>query len=381
MFLIDFSDEAKCIPVKLQSGINVYGAMTGYDVIQGNPMSSLVDPGVRARIFLHDCKFGYFDFVSDVRKDLQCDSDFSMKSIDTMEQYESDRSKSNTFSAGVSAKGQGVVFGVTVKASASYDRASNSDAQDVAKVLNKYKGEITRAEATCLTHSVSIADGVRPVFTPDFISHLEDLDAATRVDEEDAQKKVISKFVKEFGTHYSKVTKLGAQLIYERRFETTTKTSEETKIRNGCVKDAATLEVGVESGVNSASVKGHFSNEDCKKSNEKSDFANTEGFEAVKTISRGSRPTDLKKWIGANFTPIPIRRALDDLSNLFKDEWMTKSVFYGFKTDLDGSKIKAMYDKYIVQYCALILYGILDEECQVIGKIHNSLSKLLTTHK
>ena len=61
-----------------------------------------------------------------------------MKSIDTMEQYESDRSKSNTFSAGVSAKGQGVVFGVTVKASASYDRASNSDAQDVAKVLNKY---------------------------------------------------------------------------------------------------------------------------------------------------------------------------------------------------------------------------------------------------
>ena len=343
--------------------------MTGYDVIQGNPLSSLVDPGVRARIFLHDCKFGYFDFISDVRKDLKCDSDFSMKTIDSMDAYESDRSKSNKFSAGVSAKGEGGIGIVTVKASASYDRSSNSDAQDIAKVLNKYKGEITRAEATCLTHSISISDTVRPVFTPGFIEHLEDLDAATRFEEEDSKKKVISKFIKEFGTHYSKVTKLGAQLIYERRFENTAKTSEEKKIRNGCVKDEATFEVGVESGLNSASVKGHFSNEDCKKSNEKSDFSNTEGFEAVKTISRGSRPTDLSKWIGANFTPIPIKRFLDDLSNLFKDEWMTKSIFYGFEKDLDGSKIKAMYDTYIVQYCSLILYGILDEDCNVIGKL------------
>ena len=369
LFVADFSDEAKCIPVKLHTGINVYGAMTGYDVIQGNPLSSLVDPGVRARIFLHDCKFGYFDFISDVRKDLKCDSDFSMKTIDSMDAYESDRSKSNKFSAGVSAKGEGGIGIVTVKASASYDRSSNSDAQDIAKVLNKYKGEITRAEATCLTHSISISDTVRPVFTPGFIEHLEDLDAATRFEEEDSKKKVISKFIKEFGTHYSKVTKLGAQLIYERRFENTAKTSEEKKIRNGCVKDEATFEVGVESGLNSASVKGHFSNEDCKKSNEKSDFSNTEGFEAVKTISRGSRPTDLSKWIGANFTPIPIKRILDDLSNLFKDEWMTKSIFYGFEKDLDGSKIKAMYDTYIVQYCSLILYGILDEDCNVIGKL------------
>ena len=369
LFVADFSDEAKCIPVKLHTGINVYGAMTGYDVIQGNPLSSLVDPGVRARIFLHDCKFGYFDFISDVRKDLKCDSDFSMKTIDSMDAYESDRSKSNKFSAGVSAKGEGGIGIVTVKASASYDRSSNSDAQDIAKVLNKYKGEITRAEATCLTHSISISDTVRPVFTPGFIEHLEDLDAATRFEEEDSKKKVISKFIKEFGTHYSKITKLGAQLIYERRFENTAKTSEEKKIRNGCVKDEATFEVGVESGLNSASVKGHFSNEDCKKSNEKSDFSNTEGFEAVKTISRGSRPTDLSKWIGANFTPIPIKRILDDLSNLFKDEWMTKSIFYGFEKDLDGSKIKAMYDTYIVQYCTLILYGILDEDCNVIGKL------------
>ena len=97
--------------------------MTGYDAIQGNPLSSLVDPGVRARIFLHDCKFGYFGFVSDVRNNLQCDSDFSMKSIESMEGYEQARKESNTFSAGGKISAQGSFWGITAKASASYNRA------------------------------------------------------------------------------------------------------------------------------------------------------------------------------------------------------------------------------------------------------------------
>ena len=98
-----------------------------------------------------------------------------------------------------------------------------------------------------------------------------------------------------------------------------------------------------------------------------SDFTNNEGFEAVKTISRGSRPTDLKKWIDASFTPVAIKRTLDDISNLFQDKWMTKSVFYGFDRDLAGNDVKAMYNKYIEQYCSLILFGILDENSNVIG--------------
>ena len=72
--------------------------MHGYDFIKGNPMDSLDDPGVRARIFYHDCKFGYFDFIADVFENLQCDSDFSMKTISTMEDYEGERTSSNQFS-------------------------------------------------------------------------------------------------------------------------------------------------------------------------------------------------------------------------------------------------------------------------------------------
>ena len=112
-FTIDFSDEAKCIPTKAKDEINVYSAMTGYDAIQGNPMSSLVDPGVKARIFFHDCDFGYFGFVSDVRSDLQCDSDFSMKTIESMDQYEQERKSSNAFSAGAAASATALVTSAT----------------------------------------------------------------------------------------------------------------------------------------------------------------------------------------------------------------------------------------------------------------------------
>ena len=368
LLTVDFSDEAKCIPNKAKNEINVYGAMTGYDAIKGNPLSSLVDPGVKARIFLHDCKFGYFDFVSDVRNNLQCDSDFSMKTIESMDQYEQERKGSNEFSAGAAISAKGGFGAIKGSASASYTRSSNSDQMASEKVLEKYKGEITRAKATCLTHSVTIADNVRPVFTPDFIHHLEDMDEAARSTDEEKKKEAISNFVKEFGTHYSKDTRLGAELIYERRFENKGKSIQEKQERNECVKDEASVSVGVSSPNVEVSAKGHYNNKDCEGMKSGSDFTNNEGFEAVKTISRGSRPTDLKKWIDASFTPVAIKRTLDDISNLFQDKWMTKSVFYGFDRDLAGNDIKAMYNKYIEQYCSLMLFGILDENCNVIGK-------------
>ena len=344
--------------------------MTGYDAIQGDPLSSLTDPGVRARIFLHDCEDGYYDFVSDVRNSLQCDSDFSMQTIDSMDAYESERQESNSFEAGASLSVSGGFAGIEASASASYNRATNSDSQASEKVLNKYNGEITRAKATCLTHTVSIADKVRPLFTTNFINHLEALDAASGLENEEEQKQVVSEFIKEFGTHFSKVTKLGAELIFERRFESTARTVEQKKARNGCVKDEASLSLGVSTPSVEVSGEASFSNEDCKSVNEGSDFSNSEGFEAVKTVSRGSRPTEISDWTGSDFVPVPIKRTLKDISTLFQNEWMTKSEAYGFEKDLSGSKIAAMYTKYIENYCSLMLYGILDDNCEGIGKLN-----------
>ena len=52
------------------------------------------DPGVKARIFMHDCSHGYYGFVTDIGEDVQCDSGFSMKTISSMEEYEEERKSS-----------------------------------------------------------------------------------------------------------------------------------------------------------------------------------------------------------------------------------------------------------------------------------------------
>ena len=76
--------------------------MTGYDPILGNPEDSLADPGMKARIFLHDCSGGYYGFISDIGPDMQCDSDFTMTSFTSMSQYESARTSSTQFSMSAS---------------------------------------------------------------------------------------------------------------------------------------------------------------------------------------------------------------------------------------------------------------------------------------
>ena len=84
--------------------------MTGYDPIMGNAMDSIEDPGIKSRIFLHDCEHGYWSFIGDIRDDLQCDADFSMKTISTMQQYESEKEASTAFSLEASVSAEGSFF-------------------------------------------------------------------------------------------------------------------------------------------------------------------------------------------------------------------------------------------------------------------------------
>ena len=105
MVSFDFVVEGtlNCITTKESSGYNVYAAMNGYDFGRGNPMDRKGDPGVRNRIFLHDCTGGYYSFIGDVRKDMSCSSDFKMTSITTEEEYRSERGSSNDVSESTSA--------------------------------------------------------------------------------------------------------------------------------------------------------------------------------------------------------------------------------------------------------------------------------------
>jgi len=163
---------AECVTTKDSGTINLYGAMTGYDPIVANPEDPINDLGVKGRIFLHDCKDGYYDFVSDVRPDLQCDSEFSTKTISSMSQYNKERQSTLDFSASTKVSASGGYYGVSAEASASYALAMDSSEKAAEKVLKEYNGEIVLSQATCITNSVSISEFVRPVFTRNFIETL-----------------------------------------------------------------------------------------------------------------------------------------------------------------------------------------------------------------
>ena len=96
--------------------------------------------------------------------------------------------------------------------------------------------------------------------------------------------------------------------------------------RSSCVKTEADASVsGGYSGLGGsiqASAEVEAKQANCNSVKQKSAFSADEGLESTKTISRGSRPKDLKSWVDAAFTPVPIIRTLDKISDLFKDEWL-----------------------------------------------------------
>ena len=267
------------------------------------------------------------------------------------------------------------IYGFEAQVSAAYNRATNSEESAAMRVFSKYKGEIMMARATCLTNVITISNFVRPLFTNDFINALNMLHHASLSEHNGTREAAFVDFVSEFGTHYMKKTTMGAELIYERRFTNIAKTLEDRMKRQRCVKSAARASVSggfkppiVSNIGGSAGVNYTHEESACKINNDDSSFEDSESSEVTKTISRGSRPKDLTAWVDAAFTPVPIHRVLEKISNLFKSEWLTKNEDYGFDQDLDGLEIKDLYDEYIPKYCSLFMGPYLDGDCKETGK-------------
>ena len=368
MLFSELPSVPKCVPTKGKDDINVYSAMKGYDIVKGNPLDSMDDPGIAGRIFYQDCGDGFFDFILEVTDDLRCDSDFSAKIISSMDEYDRERTSSNTFSASGSVSVEGEAFGISASASASYTRSTDSDEQASESILTKHNGEIIIAKATCLTHSVSISHYVRPVFTSDFILGLKALDNAAKSNDIKVKEEAVATFIREFGTHYSKTTQLGSELVYERRFDSKEESGTMRMHRAGCVKQEAAASVTVTGSVAGGSADFSMDKADCSDETQGSQYAASEGFESTRTVSRGSRPKDLNSWVDADFTPVPIKRTLTPISELFKDEWLESNPNYGFDVTLSGSNMKVMFDAAAKKYCQIMMPGILDDNCEVIGK-------------
>jgi len=394
--------ECRCIPNEPPQclvhhnfdDLNVALAMTGYDSFIGNPFDTIVDPGIKATIFDPDCSLvledaaadlsaskpgpfgltfsqvhralGFYGFISRAGKDLNCNSDFSMKTFQDMQSYNTERTQSNEASLSGSVSANANAWGVAMKASASYSKETNRDEKAASKLLEQGNGEIILAEATCITESVSIAKEVRPMFTRAFIKQLEKLDSVSANINVTLKDEAIREFIHEFGTHFSQETKLGASLTYERRFSKKSAENEDGMSRSECVKEEAKASLSGQHAVAGGEVKVSGKSKECESLKEDSKFSNEEGIESTRIISRGSRPKTLQEWVDADFTPVPIKRYLAPLSYLFKDEWLSKNEHYGFERSLRGRRLSKIFDDAFAKYCSLMLGDILDENCEHI---------------
>ena len=208
---------------------------------------------------------------------------------------------------------------------------------------------------------------MRPVFTPNFIAGLTMLDEASLTDDESTRKTAIVKFLKEFGTHFMERTSLGSELIYEHIFTTTASSKEERENRQKCVKSEA--EGSVSGGGFGAELSASLGvgTGKCEESATDSAFEESESSEISKTIARGSRPKDLSNWVDADFTPVPIHRELQTMTELFQTNWLGKDIFYGFEKSLNGQKMKELFDEYVTnnpeKVCELLMNNFLNKDC------------------
>merc|ERR1711962_1687079 len=147
--LLPSPEPPECIKYRNYKSLSIASAMAGYDNFIGNPFDTIVDPGAKSTIFLPDCDGGYLDFISTAYKDINCHSDFSMRSFTDMDSYDTERTQSVEASLSGSVSLAASSWGASLKASASYSRATNSDERAAYKVLTQKKGEIVLAEATC----------------------------------------------------------------------------------------------------------------------------------------------------------------------------------------------------------------------------------------
>ena len=267
------------------------------------------------------------------------------------------------------------VWGVTADVSASYMQATNADEKAISNVFKQYNGEVIIAKGRCITNIVSISNYVRPVFTDNFISGLVRLNKT--LSNTDQLKQEYVKFIQEFGTHYMKQTSMGSELIYERIFTSTSNNKDESKDRSECTKQEAEASLGVSGWGQAMQAAYGYSSSGCKSGKDDSRFESSESSEIKKIISRGSRPTDLDNWITSDFIPVPIDRVLQDIEDLFRNEWLSKSDDYGFHESLDGDALRETFYKYKNDYCGLFLGPFLNHNCSVNGNIMTTKVKNL----
>jgi len=329
---------------------NLITAMSGYDVSKSTPYSKDGDKGMLSPIFnpiyTEDGKVILEDFIAKAGEEVLCEKSFSTKTITSYTAYRKEKGSSMEFSAGgsVSAGGWGV------EAKVGYEYGETKEDREVLDMFETNQGEIVMTTLSCSIYVVEIARFIKPVFMENFINGMRLL-ANGAVSSNDATKRNnFMGFLAEFGTHYQKQTRLGAKMIYEKRFSTRSKSKSESSSRSECAKHSVSAEVKGSYGGFSAGVEGHTGSEKCNDQANSSDSTDDSSDTESKFISIGIFPTNLSNWENAikenGQKPLPLFRKLDLITRLFTRRNLEGLTFFNEETGVEESLNGTLLSKF-----------------------------------
>jgi len=354
---------------------NLITAMSGYDVSKSTPYSKDGDKGSLSPIFNpiyteDDGSVRLQDFIAKAGEELLCEKVFSSKTITSYSDYRKEKGSSIEFSAGgsVSAEGYGV------EAKVGYDYGETKEDKEVLDIFETNQGEIVMTTLSCSVYIVEIAEYIKPVFMVNFINGMRSLANGALSSNPHTKKNNFLRFVENFGTHYQKQTRLGAKMIYEKRFTERSKSKSESAERSECAKHDASVSVGASYAGFGGSVEGHVGSEKCSDKANSKDDTNSSSDTESKLISVGILPTHNSNWENAikenEQKPLPIFRKLDVITRLFTPKNLEGLTFKNEETGVEESLNATLLSKfYVDQYQAEFLakYPIEKRGCGISG--------------
>jgi len=349
---------------------NLISAMSGYDVSKSTPYSEAGDKGSLSPIFNpiyeEDGKVKLQDFISKAGEEVLCRKVFSTKSITSYDEYRKEKGSSMEFSAGgsVSASGWGV------EAKVGYDFGETSEDREVLDSFKTNQGEIVMTTLSCSVYIVEIAEFIKPVFMENFIEGMRMLANGAVL----KKKEYFERFLANFGTHYQKQTRLGAKMIYEKRFKSRSQSTSESETRKACTNHAASASIGGSYAGFGGSVEAHTSSKKCKDGSNASNNTELSSETESSLITIGILPSNLEDWETAikenTQKPLPLQRKLDIITRLFSTRNLEGLKFKNEKTGkeefLNGTQMTEFFEE---QYEAEFLakYPTGEKGCSISG--------------
>ncbi|XP_057311604.1 uncharacterized protein LOC130649358 [Hydractinia symbiolongicarpus] len=303
---------------------NIVAAMTGYNILKGNPYSTEVeqDPGFEtAYIFSpvvqdKDTRYALHSGIT-VRQVRKCDMSTKINVFSNIEGYRRQMMKSEETETSfqtnppidISGELGGVELSTTMKELYKSSSSQSKATQANAEYFAKKKGVVTINDATCAEYVLQISYRNPPRFSETFRKALKVLNTIVTMADEEA-KRIFHAFINDFGTHFLTHVTMGSRLAIQRRYTKKEYKHSTLKQMEKCNKER--MGVNLVSSLNTeTSACSQF--QDSQLDNTLSQFSREE------VISYGSKPTiDLESWAEQDFVaPLPIKMKMDPIINLF----------------------------------------------------------------